>query len=298
MDGYALVISFDLYYDYLHRNLRKEGAADMKKKVRLLLIVLFAVLFLFSAWQLWGILRNYQESQSSYNALEQYVSFGNTEVPEAGSESTDDAEPVISEPMELPDISAWPQVDFDELAKINPEIVGWIYIEGTDINYPVVQGTDNDYYLKHLFDGTYNSSGCIFLDYRCAADFSDRHSIIYGHHMNNKTMFGGLMSYKDQAFYEEHSTALLVTPTAYYRIQFFSGYVSDNWSNAWDLALDDAGHTAWLSEIQAKSCFETEYAPVPEDRIITLSTCTYEFDSAKFVLHGYINEAIDKAIFE
>lgn len=99
----------------------------MKKKVRLLLIVLFAVLFLFSAWQLWGILRNYQESQSSYNALEQYVSFGNTEVPEAGSESTDDAELVVSEPMELPDISAWPQVDFDELAKINPEIVGWIY---------------------------------------------------------------------------------------------------------------------------------------------------------------------------
>ena len=162
----------------------------------------------------------------------------------------------------------------------------------------MVQGTDNDYYLKHLFDGTYNSSGCIFLDYRCSADFSDRHSIIYGHHMNNKTMFGGLMSYKDQTFYDEHSVALLVTPTVYYKIQFFSGYVSDNWGNAWDLVLDDSSYAAWLHEIQAKSCFETEYAPAPEDRIITLSTCTYEFDSAKFVLHGYICEAIDKAIFE
>ena len=90
----------------------------MKKKVRLLLIVLFAVLFLFSAWQLWGILRNYQESQTSYDALEQYVSFGNTAAPDAIPEPTDDAEPVESEPMELPDISAWPQVDFDELAKI------------------------------------------------------------------------------------------------------------------------------------------------------------------------------------
>ena len=270
----------------------------MKKKIRLLLIVLFAVLFLFSAWQVVGILQTYQKSQTSYDALEQYVSFGNTEAQKVSPESTNSAELVETEPMEVPDISAWPQVDFDELAKINPDIVGWIYIEGTDINYPVVQGTDNDYYLKHLFDGTYNSSGCIFLDYRCSADFSDRHSIIYGHHMNNKTMFGGLMSYKDQTFYDEHSVALLVTPTAYYKIQFFSGYVSDNWGNAWDLVLDDSSYAAWLHEIQAKSCFETEYAPAPEDRIITLSTCTYEFDSAKFVLHGYICEAIDKAIFE
>lgn len=270
----------------------------MKKIIRLLLIVLFAVLFLYSAWQILGILQTYQESQTSYDTVAQYVSFGNTEAPKVSPESTDDVELVETEPLELPDISAWPQVDFDELAKINPDIAGWIYIEGSDINYPVVQGTDNDYYLKHLFDGTYNSSGCIFLDYRCSADFSDRHSIIYGHHMNNKTMFGGLMSYKDQTFYDEHSVALLVTPTAYHKIQFFSGYVSDNWSNAWDLALDDSSYAAWLHEIQAKSCFETEYAPACEDKIITLSTCTYEFDSAKFVLHGYICESIDKAIFE
>ena len=122
----------------------------MKKKLRLLLIVLFAVLFLFSAWQVFGILQTYQKSQTSYDALEEYVSFGNTEAPEVSPESTDGTAPIETEPMELPDISAWPQVDFDELSKINPEIVGWIYIEGTDIKYPVVQGTDNDYYLKHL----------------------------------------------------------------------------------------------------------------------------------------------------
>lgn len=264
----------------------------------MLLIVLFAALFLFSAWQVVGMLQTYQESQTAYDDLEQFVSFGSTEVPEVRPESTDNAEQIETEPLETPDVSAWPQVDFDELAKINPDIVGWIYIEGTDINYPVVQGTDNDYYLKHLFDGTYNSSGCIFLDYRCATDFSDRHSIIYGHHMNNKTMFGGLMNYKDQMFYDEHSVALLVTPTTYYKIQFFSGYVSDNWGNAWELALDDSSYATWLKEIQEKSCFETDSTPEAEDSIITLSTCTYEFESAKFVLHGYICETIDKDIFE
>lgn len=270
----------------------------MKKKIHILLIVVFAVIFLFSAWQVFGIMKTYQEGRVSYSALDRFASLGDTKDSDGPAKSAEDAQTAQTDPLEVPDISAWPQIDFDGLADINPDIVGWIYIDGTNINYPVVQGTDNDYYLKHLFDGTYNRSGCIFLDYRCDADFSDRHSIVYGHHMNNKTMFGGLMNYKDQTFYDEHTAALLVTPDAYYKIRFFSGYVSDDWGNAWDLDRDDAEFTAWLKEIQEKSCFKTTYAPEPEDRIVTLSTCTYEFDNAKFVLHGYICEAINKAIFE
>ena len=271
---------------------------SMKRIMRIILLFFFAFVFICSLWKFCETLADYRKGQNSYNYLQQYVSFETENgIIETVSLTTESAEE-SADYAELPDVSAWPQVDFEELRKINPDIVGWIYIEGTDINYPVVQGTDNDYYLKHLFDGSYNSSGCIFLDCRCSADFSNQHSIIYGHHMNNKTMFGGLVEYKKQAFYDEHSVALLVTPTAYYRILFFSGYVSDNWSNAWDVALNDTDHAAWLSEIQSKSYFETEYAPLTEDKIITLSTCTYEFDNAKFVLHGYIIETIDKTIFE
>ena len=76
----------------------------------------------------------------------------------------------------------WPQVDFDALAAINPHVVGWLYGEDTSIHYPVVQGEDNDYYLSHLFDGTTNPNGCLFLDCRGASDFSDNNSIIYGHY--------------------------------------------------------------------------------------------------------------------
>ena len=268
----------------------------MKKIIRSVLFLAFLFVFSFSAWQLWKICSGYKEGKDSYNTLEQYVSFVEPEdisvnviLPTMypANESAAATEP--------PDISAWPLVDFAQLSEINPDIVGWIYIEGTNISYPVVRGTDNDYYLKHLFDGSYNSSGCIFLDYRCSPDFSDRHSIIYGHHMNNKPMFGGLMDYKEQSFFDEHSVALLVTPTAYFKIQFFSGYVSDNWSNAWDLDIDDTNHTAWLKEILEKSCFNTSYVPTLDDNIITLSTCTYEFTNAKFLLHGYISETIKKA---
>lgn len=268
----------------------------MKKIIRSILLLIFLFVFAFSAWQLWKIYSGYAEGKDSYNMLEQYVSFAESEdissniISQATSPSENGA--VAIEP---PDISAWPQVDFTQLSEINPDIVGWIYIEGTNINYPVVQGSDNDYYLKHLFDGSYNSSGCIFLDYRCSADLSDQHSIFYGHHMSNKTMFGGLMAYKEQAFYDEHSVALLVTPTAYYKIQFFSGYVSDNWSSSWNLDLDDTNRAAWLKEIMEKSCFNANYVPTTDDSIITLSTCTYEFSNAKFLLHGYISERIEKS---
>lgn len=270
----------------------------MKKIIRSVLFFTFLFVFAFSAWQLWKICSEYKEGTESYNTLEQFVSFAEPEdISENAKLSTMSPTEKGTAATEPPDISAWPLVDFAQLAEINPDIVGWLYIEGTNINYPVVQGSDNDYYLKHLFDGSYNSSGCIFLDYRCSADFSDRHSIIYGHHMSNKTMFGGLMSYKEQAFYDEHSVALLVTPTAYYKIRFFSGYVSDNWSNSWDLDLDDTSHAAWLNEILEKSCFNASYVPTTDDSIITLSTCTYEFSNAKFLLHGYISETIPKALF-
>ena len=85
-------------------------------------------------------------------------------------------------------------------------------IEGTKINYPIVQGEENSYYLKHLFSGEWNGSGCIFLDFRNDASFADRHSIIYGHHMKNGTMFTDLDKYKKQEFFDEHPIALLITP--------------------------------------------------------------------------------------
>lgn len=270
----------------------------MKRSIRLLLLLFFIAVLAFSLWQLWGIFSGYQEGKDSYSDLEQYVSFGEsvdpTETSETDTTTSEEPEGMNTESTEAPDLSAWPQVDFTQLSQINPDIVGWIFIEGTNINYPVVQGTDNDYYLRHLFDGTYNSSGCIFLDVGCASDFSDKHSIIYGHHMKDKSMFSGLMEYKDQTFYDEHSVALLVTPTAYYKIQFFSGYVSDTWSNAWDLSFNEYEYISWLNEIQRRSCFEADYAPAKEDRVVTLSTCTYEFDTAKFVLHGFISEVIEK----
>mgnify|MGYP000782800669 FL=1 len=123
--------------------------------------------------------------------------------------ATEPQPPVINKPAEAEtqpdeDDTIWPEVDFSVLREINPDIVAWIYIEGTKINYPIVQGGDNSYYLKHLFSGEWNGSGCIFLDFRNDVSFADRHSIIYGHHMKNGTMFTDIDKYKKQEFFDEH----------------------------------------------------------------------------------------------
>ena len=198
----------------------------MNKKLRKILIILFAILILFSAWQLLKMLKEYREGQDSYVSLEQYITIG-----EPSASIFRPAEMVVIDAQET-DNTVWPEVDFTKLLEINTDIIGWIYIEGTNISYPVVKSDDNEYYLNHLFDKSRNSSGCIFLDMACADDFSGPHSIIHGHHMKDKSMFANLVEYKEQEFYNAHPIALLLTPNSRYKIHLFSGYVTDNWSSA------------------------------------------------------------------
>lgn len=271
----------------------------MRQVKRTLLIIVFSVLLGVSVWQICSILGSYQAGQESYENLEQYVSF--TEPPalettaptmEETASQTDPSEtPPL--PTEEPDDTVWPSVDFEHLSQINPDVVGWIYIEGTSISYPIVQGENDEFYLNHLFDGSYNRSGCIFLDEENTPDFSDKHSIIYGHNMKDKAMFAGLMNYKDQTFYDEHPLALIITPTHKYKVRLFSGYVADASASAWKMTFPNNSFPQWLAQIQAKSCFQADCAPSADDRIVTLSTCTYEFDSARFVIHGYIERIIE-----
>lgn len=174
----------------------------------------------------------------------------------------------------------WPVVDFVALKSINSDCVAWIRIDGTEIDYPVVQGHDNSFYLKHLFGGEWNGAGCIFLDSRVEPDLSDRHSVLYGHHMKNGTMFSDIADYKDQTYYENHATGMILTPSKNYWIEFFAGYVAGaDDENAWKVtfATEDE-YVDWLNETVGRSWFKSEVIPTAEDRVITLSTCSYEFN--------------------
>ena len=184
-----------------------------------------------------------------------------------------------------------PEINFKVLQQVNPDVIGWIYSPETTINYPVVQGDDNAFYLKHLADGTENRNGCPFLDLQNRSDFSDDNSIIYGHHMQNGTMFAGISWYEDQSYYDEHLVMYLMTPTASYRIELFSGYTTKMDSSAYMQTFGSIReHTDWLKEVSGRSDFRANLEISALDRVITLSTCAYQFENARYVLHGKLVE--------
>ena len=183
-----------------------------------------------------------------------------------------------------------PQVDFDILASINPDVIGWLYCPDTAISYPVPQGEDNNYYLTHLFDGTRNSAGSLFLDSRCQG-LEGQNSVIYGHYMKNGTLFASLEKYQDQEYYREHPQWFLITPEGTLTIQLFSGYIAGEDNDAWQLTFtSQEEYSTWLESLQERSCFESDIIPETSDRVVTLSTCSYAFPNARFVCHGLAKE--------
>lgn len=267
----------------------------MKRKLPLILLcLLFLGIAGYYGSRFYIQWNEYRIGESTYEALTRYVQIDPISSPKPAqpkdeADTIREAQPENTEPTAAREDTNWPVVDFSGLLDINPDVVGWIYIEGTNINYPVVQGTDNSYYLNHLLDGNRNSAGTIFLDYRNRRDLSDRNSVIYGHHMQNGTMFQQITKYKEQSFYDAHPVCLIMTPSGNYRLEFFAGYVIDMNSQAWkmDFASDEE-YSKWLEDAISRSTFTSPVKPTAQDRVVTFSTCTYEYNDARFVLAGII----------
>lgn len=261
----------------------------MKKPVMIGLIVVLLGVFLFSAWQIIDILTEYRKGEQTYERLEHYISMPETTPKETTPNKTDkDAQTPETQPEEVE--SPFPEVDFAALKVINEDVVGWIYIPDTRVNYPIVQGENNDEYLYHLLTGEYNGSGSIFLESKVKRDFTTRNSPIYGHNMKNDTMFADIVDYKSQEFFDAHPTAMLMTPEKNYYVHLFSGYVTDSWGSAWDTSFTDETFASWLKEVKGKSKFTSDVVPTATDKVLTFSTCTYDIEDGRFVLHGILEE--------
>lgn len=235
-----------------------------KSKYTLLLLslmVCFSVMIGVSTYMLLSAHAEYSEGEESYVDLLPYVSIPYAEQEPSASEETT----LLEKPV----------VDFDALKAVNPDIIAWLFCEGTPIHSPIVQGDDNEYCLDHLFDGTRNGAGCLFMDYRNAASFSDQNSIVYGHNMKNKTMFSVLMEYKKQAFYEERPTMLLITPEGYYTVDLFAGFVAATKDNAWKQTFSSQTEQEdWIRAIKENSTFQSDTHVGVSDKLLTLSACS------------------------
>ncbi len=256
----------------------------MKKQTRILLTILFVLfigIFIFSGFKLYSIIHEYRVDRQMYNGLSgQYVTNADDS---ANTQTGTEGEQESSEPREVSPIS----VDFDALMSQSQNVVGWLYCKDTVINYPVVQADDNSYYLSRFIDGTYNGSGSLFIDCTCYSDFSGRNTVLYGHHMNDGSMLASICNYGKQEYYDEHPVLYLNTPTQNYRIEVFSGFITPSGSAAYTMEFaGDSDYAAFLEKMKGFSDFESDVEIGPEDRMITLSTCTYEYDNARYVLMG------------
>ena len=168
-----------------------------------------------------------------------------------------------------------------------PDAIGWLYIPNTNISYPVTQGNDNEYYLTHAYDGSRLSAGAIFLDYRCENRFMNPVNILYGHSMKNGTMFAGVLNFADSSYFESQRYGWLATSETVYRIDFFSCAKTDCNDELYD---GNTPISEWIPHICEKSVVlkETDYAD--NDRFISLSTCSYEYQNARTVLTGRLVE--------
>ena len=269
----------------------------MKKIASFALILIFLFGVVYSGFQIYVILREYRIGEQVYNDTQQYISVQPTQT------ALLDADEAIQLPSEeliptnetVPDVPksdiSFPEVDFDGLLQKSTDVIGWIYVEGTNINYPVVQGTDNQYYVSALIDGTPNGAGSIFMDYRNASDFTDPNTILYGHNMKNKSMFHDICNYRTQEYYEEHPIGLFITPEKNYYFEVVSGYVASLTDPAWQIEFtDETDVHQWLQDTMERSLFTSCVTPVPGDKVLTLSTCSYEYANARFILVGIIRE--------
>jgi sortase B len=206
----------------------------------------------------------------------------------SSSDSNGPAANLLADQLDYQRISKVIKVNFDRLTGINPDAVGWIISQNTSINYPLVQGRDNAYYMNHLVSNEVNKLGSIFVDYRNNRDFSDEHTLFFGHNMNDGSMFNDLEKYKDPTYYQDHKAIYLLTKDQYYRVDIFAGYVTTPQKIGQIYFNFDTpeARQKYISEAKRLSNFQSDVVLSEEDKIVSFFACDYATEGTRFVVIG------------
>lgn len=256
---------------------KKKGGGG---KIWLVMILVCVCVLGFSGYQLMSILLEYKAGTDEYDDLQQYVI---SEVPEIADTEEGDTE----EQEEGEEEPALQHVSFDELKAINENIIAWIEIPDTQISYPVMQGSDNAYYLNHTFRDKVNGAGSIFMETLNASDFTDYHTILYGHNMKNGSMFGSLSEYKSPTYLVAHPYIYVSVEEGMLQYEIFSCYVTKVGSESYTIGFaPDEVYAEYLEMIKGNSLYDTGVEVSVENQILTLSTCEKSGKTSRFVVHA------------
>lgn len=231
------------------------------KFIRVILLIFFTGLFIYSAYRIILWKKNNSDNKKINEVLHEYITTDNNEKY---------------------------NINFDKLKELNPDTVAYLKVENTNIDYVVVKGKNNEYYLDHSFDKTYNRSGWIFMDFKNKLDGSDKNIVIYGHNTVDKSMFGSLHNTLNEEWFNNNkdSTIVFVTPNSIDKYKIFSTYKIDNEDYYINTSFGSKNEfMSFLSIIKSRSYFDYGLDLNKDDEILTLSTCANN-GKKRVVLHA------------
>ena len=191
-------------------------------------------------------------------------------------------------------------LDLEALRAYNEDVVGWITIPGTAVSYPLVQRTDNQYYLNHNWKKEYSGSGSIFLSSDASRDLTDFNTIVYGHHMLDETMFGTFKYYfRGPDYWRQHPSVYIVLDDAVYRYDIFAVEEAGIKGIVYRLDIEEKHlEEEFLQYCKNRSVYDTGLTPGADDRVLSLSTCTGTLSqTSRWVLHGVLAQEYRRTNF-
>ena len=231
----------------------------MKRTINNILLIICIFIFCISTWKLYGYYRSYKKAKDTYSKIaKENVKISKNER----------------------------KIDFKKLKSQNQDIAGWIYIRGTTIDYPIVQGKDNEEYLHQDFNKKKSSSGTIFLDNNCKKDFTSDNNIIYGHHMKNGTMFAQLLKFREKSFLKKHNEIMIFTPDRTIHLKVISAYAQKAQNKIPVTFANDEQKKAYIKKIESMSEQTIKTSRINDSHIYTFVTCSYEGEDNRTYVHA------------
>ncbi len=259
-----------------------------KQKIKTILGALCVLICLVAAGYLAYYFATLKSNSAVYEDLQSSVM--ETTPTQAPTQSPEETATPTEEPVEIP-------VDFDALHEINEDAYAWIEIPDTEVSYPIMRhATDNSYYLNYTIEKTYGLPGSIYTELCDALDFSDFNTVIYGHNMANDTMFGSLNNYRNQTYFDEHSTIYIYTETEIREYQIFAAVVYDDRYIPYQyIDTDPDDCQAFLDSIynnrNINDIINQDVEVTADSNLITLSTCIGDMPNNRYlVVAVYVGE--------
>lgn len=258
----------------------------MKKKLYTAAVILLVLALAAGLWKIAGDELDRRRGTEDYAAAAEAAGLPHQLIP---VEAPAGPQPPGQGAPPDPWVHALAETDLGALRAVNPEVAGWLAIPDTAVSYPLVQGANNQYYLRHTWSGENSRVGAIFMESQCAADMSDFNTIVYGHRLRSGEMFGCLGQYEDPAYLKQHPSVYLMREGEVLRYDVFAAYEAGLRDVVYRLKVTEKDMKAEvLHYARERSVVDAGLSPEPEDRILTLSTCTGQGYAKRWVVQAVL----------